>query len=367
MLRQYKLKDYNFRLILWVVSLSVIGILVVGSAKESVQTKQIAGLVLGIISMIIVSLIDYSWILNFSWLGYFFGIGLLVLVLLVGTTAGGATRWINIRVFQFQPSDVVKILLIIFFARFFSKHEEEISKFKIVALSVILIAVPWVLILREPDLSTSIVCLLLFCAMIFVSGLSYKIVGGIIIACIPLAVLFMSLILTPDQQVLQGYQAERILAWLKPEEYPDIAYQQTNSIVAIGSGQLYGKGLDNNVVSSMKNGNFISEAQTDFIFAVAGEELGFLGCCIIIILELIIALECINVGRHARDLPGTLIGCGMGALIFFQSFMNICVATGLMPNTGLTLPFVSYGLSSLVSFCIGIGLVLNVGLQIRKY
>ena len=279
MLRQYRLKDYNFRLIIWVIALSVVGILVIGSAKESVQTKQIAGLILGLVIMVITSLIDYSWVLGFYWLSYFVGIGLLAAVLLAGENVGGATRWIRVGgVLQFQPSDVVKILMIAFFAKFFSKHEEDISRFKTILIALLLVAAPTALLLKEPDLSTTIVFVLLFCAMFFVSGLSYKIVGGIIVACVTLAVLHMSQIMSPDQQVLQGYQANRILAWLKPEEYPDIARQQVNSIIAIGSGQLYGKGLDNNVVSSVKNGNFISESQTDFIFAVAGEELGFLGC-----------------------------------------------------------------------------------------
>ena len=121
------------------------------------------------------------------------------------------------------------------------------------------------------------------------------------------------------------------------------------------------------MVSSVKNGNFISESQTDFIFAVAGEELGFLGCVLIVILELLIAFECIHIGRKAKDMAGSLICCGMAALIVFQSFINICVATGLMPNTGIPLPFVSYGMTSLVSFCIGLGIVLNIGLQTRKY
>ena len=117
----------------------------------------------------------------------------------------------------------------------------------------------------------------------------------------------------------------------------------------------------------MKNGNFIAEPQTDFIFAVAGEELGFLGCCIIIILELIIAIECVRIGKKARDLAGMLLCCGLAAQIFFQTGINIGVATGLLPNTGIALPFVSYGLTSLVSLCIGIGMVLNVGLQMKKY
>ena len=175
------------------------------------------------------------------------------------------------------------------------------------------------------------------------------------------------MILKPGQTLIQEYQIRRILAWLYPDQYPSDAAQQVNSIMAIGSGQLYGKGLDTTAIESVKNGNFIPEAQTDFIFAVAGEEIGFLGCCIIIILEMLIAIECIRVGQKARERSGSILCCGMGALIALQSIMNICVATGLMPNTGLPLPFVSSGLSSLITLFVGIGLVLNVGLQVKKY
>ncbi len=246
-------------------------------------------------------------------------------------------------------------------------HEDKINSFRIIVFSVILIGVQLFLIVKEPDLSTTIVVALLFCVLIFMAGLSYKIVGGILIVCIPLMVILMSLLLQPDQKLVDEYQMKRVYAWLRPEEYPQDAYQQQNSIKAIGSGQLYGKGLNNDAVGSVKNGNFIAEPQTDFIFAVAGEELGFIGCCMIVLLEFIIAMECLMIGRRAKTLSGTLIASGMSALIFFQSFVNISVTTGIIPNTGITLPFVSYGLTSLVSFYIGIGLVLNVGLQTRKY
>ena len=367
MLKQYKIKDYGFRLILWAVALSILGIMIIGSANESYQTKQILGLGLGIVTMVVVSLIDYKWILNFIWLIYVAGIGLLLAVRFFGTEVKGAQCWIEIAGIQFQPSDLEKIILILFFAYFFSKHEENISKLKTIIISLILLGIPWILVKEQPDLSTSIVLILIFCAMFFIAGLSYKIIGGIIMVCIPAAVIFFSIVTQPGQTLLEEYQMTRILAWLRPTEYADQAIQQTNSIIAIGSGQLYGKGLNNNVVSSVKNGNFVAEPQTDFIFSVAGEELGFIGCCIIILLELLIAYECIRIGRKARDLTGTLICCGVGSLIVFQSFMNICVATGLMPNTGLPLPFVSYGLTSLVSLFIGIGVVLNIGLQAKKY
>ena len=135
------------------------------------------------------------------------------------------------------------------------------------------------------------------------------------------------------------------------------------SIMAIGSGMLTGKGLDNNTITSVKGGNFISEPQTDFIFAVVGEELGFIGSCVVIGLILLIVIECLRVAKDARDMRGHLVASGVAGIITFQAFVNIGVATGILPNTGLPLPFVSYGLSSLLSNFICIGLVLNVGLQ----
>ena len=207
---------------------------------------------------------------------------------------------------------------------------------------------------------------MIFITLLFVAGLSYKIVAGVLALGVPVSIIGVILILK-QALPLKDYQYSRILSWLQPSKYADDAYQQQNSIMAIGSGQLWGKGLNNSSIASMKNGNFISEPQTDFIFAVVGEELGFIGCLIVIILLLLIVFECILIAKNAKDLGGRLLCCGMAALIGFQSFINICVTTGLMPNTGLPLPFVSYGLTSLLSLFVGLGLVLNVGLQARKY
>ena len=140
-------------------------------------------------------------------------------------------------------------------------------------------------------------------------------------------------------------------------------YQQYNSIMAIGSGMLTGKGLNNNTITSVKGGDFISEPQTDFIFAVLGEELGFVGCCIVLALLFLIVIRCLVIAKNASNGTGRLIAVGVAAVIIFQTFVNVGVATGIIPNTGLTLPFVSYGLSSLLSNYMMIGLVLNVGLQ----
>ena len=367
MLKQYKIRNYNFRLVFYVITLTVIGILVIGSAKESVQNKQVLGLFLGVIVMVIVSMLDYSAILRFSFLFYILNIGLLALVKLMGDNTNGSTRWIEIAGIRFQPSELSKIVIILFYAYYFMKYQEQLNSVKILASSFILAGIPLYMIKEQPDLSTTIVTAMLFIALLFIAGLSYKIVLTVLAVSIPSVIIFISLILQPDQKILDPYQYKRIMAWLQPEKYADAAYQQLNSKMAIGSGQLWGKGLYNSEITSVKNGNFISEPQTDFIFAIVGEELGFVGSVIVIALLFFIVLECILMARKAKDLSGRLICCGMASLIGFQSFVNICVATGLMPNTGLTLPFVSYGLTSLVTLFMGIGFVLNVGLQPKKY
>lgn len=367
MLKNYKIRNYNFRLILYVVTLTVIGIFVIGSARESVQNKQILGLFIGMIAMVCISMLDYSFVLRFCWLFYFANIGLLLMVKYMGDHSHGASRWIEIAGIRFQPSELSKIVLILFFAYFFSKHQEKLNSIAILGISFLLAGVPLALVKLQPDLSTTIVTALIFAALLFMAGLSYKIIFGVLAVSIPSVIIFISLILKPDQTILDDYQYKRIMAWLQPEKYADAAYQQLNSKMAIGSGQLWGKGLNNSQITSVKNGNFISEPQTDFIFAIVGEELGFIGSAVILLLLFFIVIECILVARRAKDLSGRLICCGMASLVGFQGFVNICVATGLMPNTGLTLPFVSYGLTSLLTLFMGIGFVLNVSLQPKKY
>ncbi len=369
MFKQYRIRDYDFKLILLVIALSVIGVIAVGSARESLQSRQMMGMIFGVFLMIVISFFDYTVLLKLYPLFYAGNLVLLALVIFtgMGDNANGASRWLDLFGFRFQPSESAKILLILFFAQFIMKHKEQLNTFKYITLSLVLIGVPWVLIYKQPDLSTSITLLLVFCVLIFVGGLSYKIIFGVLAVLLPAAVIFISLVLQPDQKIIKDYQQQRIMAFINPQEYASTtAYQQLNSITAIASGQLDGKGYKTNEISSVKNGNYISEPQTDFIFAVIGEEFGFKGSCLVIVLLFLIALECVSVGRKAKDLAGTLIACGVGSLIAFQGFINIGVATFILPNTGLPLPFVSYGLTSLLSLFMGIGLVLNVRLQCKK-
>ena len=365
MIRQYKLKDYNFRLVLVLMVLTFIGVLLVGSAEPSLQKKQFAGMILGLTVMVIVSLMDYSWILNFNWIMYGGILILLLLVIFLGTDANGATRWINIGGFQFQPTELCKIVLILFFAKFFMDHEEDLNTLKTLAKSAVLMAVPLALILKQPDLKNTITIAIIFCILLYIAGLSYKIIGGALMIVVPLAVVFLFIVVQPDQKLIEPYQRNRIMAFLnsEDEEYSDAVNQQENSVMAIGSGQLTGKGLNNNEVASANKGNFVSENQTDFIFSVAGEELGFIGCVAILLLLLLIIFECIRTSLRAKDMAGKLICCGVASIVAVQGFINVAVVTKILPNTGATLPFVSYGLTSMVSLYIGMGLVLNVGLQ----
>lgn len=366
--KPYHLKDVKFGLVISVIAISIIGVMVIGSAKQAVQGRQIIGLVAGVILMIILSMIDYVWLLNFYWILYGINIIALVCVKLFGTNVNGAQRWIDIGVTNFQPSELSKILVVVFFAKFLMNHEDDLNSAVTILKAVGLIAPTLILIVLQPDLSTTLSIALVFCTMMYLAGLSYRFIGTLIAILVPVTIIFISIVVQPNQPFLHDYQQKRILAWLEPQKYAsDEAYQQNNAIMAIGSGQLTGKGLNNNTTTSVKNGNFISEPQTDFIFAIVGEELGFVGCCIVIGLLLLIVVQCILIGLRAQDLAGRIICCGVAAQIGFQSFINIGVATGILPNTGIPLPFVSYGLTSLISLYMGIGIVLNIGLQPKKY
>ena len=368
--QNYSIKNYRFSLIALVLVLSVIGIFMVKSASPDLTSRQIMGVGLGVVAMVVISLIDYKWVLNFYWPLYILNLILLLAVPFtpLGWESHGARRWLNLGFTQFQPSDLTKILMILFFARFFMDRENKMKEPKTIIQAIALILPSLILIVQQPNLSTTLCIAALFCVLLYLAGLSNKVVGTVLAITIPAAVLFLVIAVQPNQPFLRDYQQDRILAWLDPEEYATTeSFQQLNSLSAIGSGELSGKGYDNDDPTSVKNSNYLSEAQTDFIFAIIGEELGFVGCCVVIFLILLIVIDCILVGLKAKDTGGRIICGGVAALIGIQSFINIGVATMILPNTGISLPFVSYGLTSVVCFYMGIGFVLNVGLQPKKY
>lgn len=370
MLFDYNFKYYNYRLVLYMVELSVIGILVVASASgqdSSTVTKQIIGILVGFALAIGLSIIDYHRIINLYALDYAVCILLLGAVLVMGHTAGGATRWIDVPgIGRIQPSEFVKIGLIVFFSWYWNKYQEKMNMPVMVGIAAILAVIPIGLIFAEPNLSTSLVVIVIILCMVYTAGISYRWIGGVLAVAIPAGALFIYLLTQGLIPFIHDYQARRILAWIYPhaEQYAENMYQQKNSIMAISSGQLQGKGLFNTTIASVKDGNWLgTTGETDFIFAIIGEELGFIGGVTVIVLFGLIVFECLRLAYKSRDMAGRLICTGMAALIGFQAFANIAVATQIFPNTGLPLPFISSGVSSLISIFIGMGLVLNVGLQ----
>ena len=373
MLSEYNFRDFNFKLLLSVLALNGIGLMVINSAvggDRSYINRQLIGLFGGLMIAIILSLISYRFVLRFSVLVYFICIGILAAVIVMGQLGGagtGSQRWIEIPVLgRLQPSEFVKIGLIVFFSWFLQKNQERIDQPVILIITAGLAAAPLLLIMKQPDLSTSIVIMVFILCLIYIAGISYKWIIGALSVGVPGLVLTIYLAQHNMVPFLRPYQVNRILAFINPEKYADLDLQQKNSEMAIGSGQLYGKGLFNDTAISVKNGNFLSEEHTDFIFSIIGEELGFVGCMAVLLLYLWFIYECLRLAGKARDLSGKLICTGMAALVGFQAFTNIAVATGVFPNTGLPLPFISYGVSSLVSLYIGVGIVLNVGLQPSK-
>lgn len=372
--KNYKIKDYDFKLILFVISITVIGLLVVNSAAPDLTKKQTLGFLAGVVIMIILSLVDYHFWLKFFYLIYAVNLALLIAVIVKGQTSGGAQRWFSLFGVRYQPSETAKIMLILFFAQFIMKFKDRINEWYMIVIMAVLSLPPVVLILKQPDLSTTIVLSLIICSLLYFGELSYKYIIAFLVIVIPAAVILFMLLIQPnsilvEKGLLEQYHQTRVLAWMHPDEYElEEAFQQQNSIMAIGSGQLTGKGLNNTGINSVKNGNFISEPQTDFIFTIVGEELGFVGSSLVIILLILITIECFWIAFRASDISGRIIAGGMGAYVGFQSTINICVTTGIIPNTGLPLPFVSYGLTSLLCLYIGMGFVLNVRLQrARKY
>ena len=365
----YNFRRYNVRVLLYMLLLSGIGILAIWSATNqdrSMTGKQIMGIAVGLVLAVALSLIDYHRLLSLSTLIYGGCIVLLAAVLIMGKSRGIATRWLVLPVIgQIQPAEFVKIGLVLFFSWYFQKYQERINQLPVLGMGALLFAVPAVLIFEQPNLSTTLVLTVIIAAVVFASGVSYKWIFGVLAVVVPGGILLIYLIQQGLLPFLQGYQATRILAWIDPEQYASAYWQQENSIMAIGSGQLWGKGLNNTEIASVKNGNFLSEEQTDFIFAIVGEEMGFAGTMAVLVLFLLLVYECLIMAYRAKDLSGRLICVGMGTLLAFQSFANIAVATAIFPNTGLPLPLVSYGVSSLLSIYLGMGVVLNVVLQCK--
>ncbi|MFA9463623.1 MAG: FtsW/RodA/SpoVE family cell cycle protein [Velocimicrobium sp.] len=368
--KQYNFKHYNIFLLIVVIITGVLGanFVKLASGEELgpfALKKQLIGFFCGLIFAIILSFIDYHFICKFVIFYYVLGVLMAAATKFspIGTDLNtGSFRWIKLPGLNLQPSELCKIILILTLAVFFTKYEEYMNKFRIFLIGGILMFLPTIFILVQSDLSSSIVMIFIFGMMIFAAGLSYKIIGSLLAVGVPAFIALFWYVQQPYQKLLDFYQQGRILGFMDPEKYSDIMYQQNYSYQAIASGTLIGK-LFNNTASAARVYRHADVTESDFIFAVIGEEVGFLGSCAIIVLLGIIIAICLITAKKASDRLGMLIAIGIGSMLMFQTFANIGVATRMLPNTGLPLPFVSAGLSSLMSCMIGVGLLLNIRLQ----
>ncbi len=366
-LKRYDYKKLPVSLILAIITLGIIGCFCIFKADGmGIAKRQIIGLIFGLIVLAVVSLIDYHTICRFYIPLY--GLGVLLLFLTrfspLGTDHGkNAYRWLDIGATEIQPSELVKVIMIIVMAVILSKVYKKLNQWSVFIMCVFVMAVPTFLILIQTDLSSSAVCMFTFVVMIFMAGLSWKIIGILVPVGVPLSILAFWYVQQPYQKLLTGYQQKRILSFLHPEESAsDGNYQTLHSVQAIASGGITGKTLMGDA-SDSRLYHMVFANESDFIFSVIGEELGFFGCLILIAIFVYVVIKCIVIGRRAKDITGRLIAYGVSGMLMFQSFVNIGVATSLLPNTGLPFPFLSYGLSSLLSSIIAVALVINVSLQ----
>lgn len=347
-------KDYV--LIVIVFLLVIVGLVIMYSASAyngSVKfhdsfyylKKQAFATVLGIICMFIVAEIDYHVWQKFAVIGYLISIGLSVAVMLWGSEYNGSKRWLSLGPFSFQPSEFSKVALIIFLAWVVTKNSKKIGKMGTL-FKIMLLILPIVGLVGTSNLSTAIIILGIGALLIFVASPKY----GQFIGLGVTAVAFMGIFLA-----LESYRLERIAIWRNPEQY-EKGYQTLQGLYAIGSGGLFGTGLGN----SIQKLGFVPEAQNDMIFSIICEELGITGAVGIVLLFLLLIWRFFLIAVRCRDLFGSLIASGAMAHMMMQVILNIAVVTNTIPNTGITLPFISYGGTSVVFLLIEMGLVLSV-------
>lgn len=365
-IKRYNWRNYDLFLVVVVLILSLISSYVISIVNPDISIKrQLVGVIAGLFIVAVFSVIDYHDLCLYIPIIYV--ITTLMAMATKLTPLGddkttGSFRWLDFKVISFQPSEICKIVLILTLAVFFSKKRENLQSFKNFFLASLLALIPTGFILIQTDLSSSVVMLVILTMMLASSGIGHKILAPVAAVIVPVIGFLFWYIQQPNQILLKGYQLRRIMGWLHPENQElDVMYQQNNSILSIASGRLYGKLLEGN--ETARNYTSVDVAESDFIWTPISEEFGFIGCMVILILLSIIIIKSFIAAKNARDYMGMMIAVGIGAMFCFQTFFNIGVATSILPNTGLPLPFLSNGLTSLISNMMAIGILLNIGIQ----
>ncbi|MBR0131896.1 MAG: rod shape-determining protein RodA [Lachnospiraceae bacterium] len=377
--RGYNIKNFRFSLLIVICMLSSIGLVVLRSLtvnqNQTMFKKQLLGVAAGLFILLIVSLFDYHWIGKLCIPLYIFNILLMLFCKFVdrsmspklyGKSVDQARRWIHIGNpnggLDIMPSEITKIVIIVCLARLFVFMEGKINKVSSLALIALVSSVPVLLVFMQPDLSTSIVIMATILIMLFIAGLSLKIVIPFLCITIPGIIAFIWYIQQDfGSKLLKPWQRDRIISLLHPEDYPDLMYQQNNAKAAIKAGKIFGKMIT--APGDKRLTDYVPVVESDFIFSAVGEELGFVGTMLVVILFLAFLFISLHIALEAKDKLGKYIAAGIAVMITIQAFVNIGVVLSLLPNTGIPLPFMSNGLSSLLTNFMVVGILLNIGMQ----
>lgn len=366
MLDRRLIRNFDVTLVLLVLVICAIGMVTLYSATHGMSEvadpyhyvkRQAIFLGLGIACMLAICFSDYINLTNWVRYLYVANLALLILVLILGTETKGSMRWISIGFFDLQPSEIAKVIVIITLAKLLADREGRFERFSNVMPAILATALPMLLVFFQPDLGTSLVFIAVLMGMLYLAGvraryLLYMVAAGAVVA--PL--LWFSF--------LQEYQKMRLMVFVDPAMDPiHYGYQIIQSMISIGSGGLLGKGF---CESSQSRLQFLPEFHTDFIFSLFGEEFGFIGAIVLILLYFLLIYRILWIGTHSKDRFGSLICWGVAIMFFFQVLVNVGMTISIMPVTGLPLPFMSYGNNALLVNIIAIGLVLNVGMRRHK-
>jgi len=328
-----------------------------GSAPLEAGTTFTRGLMwagIATVAFIAATVFDYRWLRTLSWPVYALQLGLLVLTLVVGTGVGGSARWVTLGPLTFQFSELAKILMIIVLAQYFSSHQGKLDSLRTILGACLLVGPPWLLVMLQPDLGTSLVFAAILAGMLWMSGASMKWLAALaatVVALVPIAWTY----------VLLDYQKQRLTSFLNPtQDISGSGYQLYQSQIAVGSGGMFGKGLTN---GTQTQGDFLPVQTTDFVFSVLAEELGFIGGMVMFGLFTLLLLRVLVAGWRSRDPFGTMFAAGLASMILFQLVVNVGMVMGVMPITGIPLPFVTHGGASLVSLAIGLGILQSINIR----
>lgn len=351
-----KLSRINWGMCFLIFLISAMGWVVLVSAGNGDiyvwAFKQVIRFGVGMLIMIFLALVDLRWWNQFSYIFYGVAIFLLCSVEFLGSIGKGAERWIDLYVIQLQPSELMKIGLVLALARFFHSQTYPIPLYKL-SVPLLLIIVPVILVLRQPDLGTAMILLMVGGALIFLAGVPLWVFGVALVGVAALIPILWSF--------LHDYQKNRIWMFFDPsQDSQGAGYHIIQSKIALGSGGLLGKGFMQGTQSSL---NFLPEKQTDFIFTLLCEEWGFLGGAFLIILYIILLIMCFRIILTTQNDYGRFIAAGMTITFFLYIFINIAMVMGLLPVVGIPLPLVSYGGTAMLTLLMGFGFILNVGLN----